>query len=256
MRRVDSEDYVTCKIDDRFVSEETLSANNGNISSKILNNEIYDVIVDDDLELDLKDSESKCNNPSVDQSKINVVYKRQDEAEVDPSKGRVKYNLYAKINSSYSIPDFYYLHMKTKVKYRKEGASVITEEELDSYCILEDDTDKDNSKFACYAFPENISSISDINTVSSNYITIPNNSTDSGNGINFYRKGKNSGKLSAGAIIGIILGCLAVLIAIIVTIICVNKARAATTAAPFEDIRESHNNIQVSSMSGQYPVKV
>ena len=259
VRRVEAEATVTCKIDDRFVASDSLSANDGNITSKILNNEVYDIIVDENLQLDLKDSETKCNNPTVDDSKKNVVYKSHTNAEVEASKNRVKYNLYASIKDSYKIPEFYYLFMKTNVKYKKNGTNEETEEELDSYCILKDASNKDNAQFECFAFPENIGSVSDVNRISSNYITVPGNTTEENynNGVNFYRKGKSSGRLSAGAIIGIILGCLAVLIAIILTIICVNKSRAATAAVPYvSTVTDSHNNIQVSSMSGQFPAKV
>ena len=257
LRRADSEAEVTCKIDDSFLSEDKLSANDENITTKVLNNEVYDVLVQEELQLDLKDSETKCNSHKIDDSKNNVEFKSETPAVYVTEKKRVEYNLSAKINNSYNIPDFYYLYMKTKVKYRKTGANADTEEEVDSYCILEDGTDKENAKFKCYAFPEDIESVSETNVVSSEYIKLPRNTTEynNGGGVNFYRK-RSGRKLSAGAIVGIILGCLAVLIAIIIACLCIKRTSQAAVAAPFENITESHNKMQVSSFSGQYPVKV
>ena len=129
---------------------------------------------------------------------------------------------------------------------------------MDSYCILEDDDDKDNAKFKCYAYTENMTSYNNTDEeLVSNYMVFSDsssNSTDNGNSGAYFNRKKSSGGLSGGAIAGIIIGCLAVLIAIIATIICVNKRPPA--AAPFDRQSESHNHIQISNMSGQYPVKV
>ena len=76
----------------------------------------------------------------------------------------------------------------------------------------------------------------------------------SGKSGTYFNRKKSSGGLGAGAIVGIILACLAVLIAIICTIVCLNKR--ASTAAVVARQSESNNHIQISSMSGQYPVKV
>ena len=151
---------------------------------------------------------------------------------------------------------------KTKVKYN--SSNVEKEEELDSYCVLEDDNDRDNARFKCYAYTENMTSFSEADDdIKSSYIIIADsNSTEPDNGDNgksgksgtYFNRKKSSGGLGAGAIVGIILACLAVLIAIICTIVCLNKR--ASTAAVVARQSESNNHIQISSMSGQYPVKV
>jgi DNA repair exonuclease SbcCD ATPase subunit len=262
-RRADEEkeDYLTCKIDDSFVNspqDKQLSANTENINSRILlENENYDVYVDENLQLDLEESETNCGYDSVTQTKGNITYIRHSTPLPDYDKNRVVYDLYAKIDQNYKYPNFFYILTKTKVKYN--SSNVEKEEELDSYCVLEDDNDRDNARFKCYAYTEDMTSFSEADDdIKSSYIIIADsNSTDNGDngksGTYFNRK-KSSGGLGAGAIVGIIIACLAVLIAIICTIVCLNKR--ASTAAVVARQSESNNHIQISSMSGQYPVKV
>ena len=262
-RRADEEkeDYLTCKIDDSFVNspqDKQLSANTENINSRILlENENYDVYVDENLQLDLEESETNCGYDSVTQTKGNITYIRHSTPLPDYDKNRVVYDLYAKIDQNYKYPNFFYILTKTKVKYN--SSNVEKEEELDSYCVLEDDNDRDNARFKCYAYTEDMTSFSEADDdIKSSYIIIADsNSTDNGDngksGSYFNRK-KSSGGLGAGAIVGIIIACLAVLIAIICTIVCLNKR--ASTAAVVARQSESNNHIQISSMSGQYPVKV
>ena len=264
-RRADEEkeDYLTCKIDDSFVnspSNKQLVANSENINSKILLvNENYDVYVDDNLQLDLEESETNCGYDSVTQTKGNITYIRHTTPYPDYDKNRVVYDLYAKIDDNYKYPNFFYIMTKTKVKYN--SSNVEKEEELDSYCVLEDDNDRDNARFKCYAYTENMTSFSEADDdIKSSYIIIADsNSTEPDNGDKgksgtYFNRKKSSGGLGAGAIVGIILACLAVLIAIICTIVCLNKR--ASTAAVVARQSESNNHIQISSMSGQYPVKV
>ena len=262
-RRADEEkeDYLTCKIDDSFVNspqDKQLSANTENINSRILlENENYDVYVDENLQLDLEESETNCGYDSVTQTKGNITYIRHSTPWPDYNKNRVVYDLYAKIDQNYKYPNFFYILTKTKVKYN--SSNVEKEEELDSYCVLEDDNDRDNARFKCYAYTEDMTNFSEADDdIKSSYIIIADsNSTDNGDngksGTYFNRK-KSSGGLGAGAIVGIIIACLAVLIAIICTIVCLNKR--ASTAAVVARQSESNNHIQISSMSGQYPVKV
>lgn len=262
-RRADEEkeDYLTCKIDDSFVNspqDKQLIANSENINSKILLvNENYDVYVDDNLQLDLEESEINCGYDSVTQTKGNITYIRHTTPYPDYDKNRVVYDLYAKIDDNYKYPNFFYILTKTKVKYN--SSNVEKEEELDSYCVLEDDNDRDNARFKCYAYTEDMTSFNEADDdIKSNYIIIADsNSTDNGdNGKSgtYFNRNKSSGGLGAGAIVGIIIACLAVLIAIICTIVCLNKR--ASTAAVVARQSESNNHIQISSMSGQYPVKV
>lgn len=262
-RRADEEkeDYLTCKIDDSFVnspSNKQLVANSENINSKILLvNENYDVYVDDNLQLDLEESETNCGYDSVTQTKGNITYIRHTTPYPDYDKNRVVYDLYAKIDDNYKYPNFFYILTKTKVKYN--SSNVEKEEELDTYCVLEDDNDRDNARFKCFAYTEDMTSFNEAdNDIKSNYIIIADsNSTDNGdNGKTgaYFNRNKSSGGLGAGAIVGIIIACLAVLIAIICTIVCLNKR--ASTAAVVAKQSESNNHIQISSMSGQYPVKV
>ena len=264
-RRADEEkeDYLTCKIDDSFVNspqDKQIIVNSGNISSKILlENENYDVYVDDDLTLDLEESETNCGYDSVTQTKGNITYIRHTTPYPDYDKNRVVYDLYAKIDQNYKYPNFFYILTKIKVKYN--SSNVEKEEELDSYCVLEDDNDRDNARFKCYAYTEDMTSFSEADDdIKSSYIIIADsNSTepdigDNGKSGTYFNRKKSSGGLGAGAIVGIILACLAVLIAIICTIVCLNKR--ASTAAVVARQSESNNIIHISSMSGQYPVKV
>ena len=149
----------------------------------------------------------------------------------------------------------------TKIKVKYNSSNVEKEEELDSYCVLEDDNDRDNARFKCYAYTEDMTSFSEADDdIKSSYIIIADsNSSEPDNGDNgksgtYFNRKKSSGGLGAGAIVGIILACLAVLIAIICTIVCLNKR--ASTAAVVARQSESNNIIHISSMSGQYPVKV
>ena len=264
-RRADEEkeDYLTCKIDDSFVNspqDKQLVANSENINSKILLvEENYDVIVQDELKLDLEESETNCGYDSVTQTKGNITYIKHTTPEPDFKKNRIVYDLYAKINDDYKYPDFFYVVNKIKVKYN--SSNVEKEEELDSYCVLDDGNDKENAKFKCYAYTEDMTSFNGTDDeIKSSYITFSNsNSTtpdneDNGRSGTYFNRNKSSGGLGAGAIVGIIIACIAVLLAIILTIVCVS--RRTSTAAVVAKQSESHNHIQISSMSGQYPVKV
>ena len=248
LRRIESDGTFDCKLDQLFTSPDVLTAYAENINSKVLlDGNYYDIDVEDNMVLNLGENEIGCSNSSVSVSKENVKYINHTDPQKDTQNNRIVYDLNADINDSFEIPQFFYLLNKVKVTFNNG-----TEGEVDSYCVIEDSSDRRNSKFKCYAYPEKFDDYKVISDIDSDYIQIPDssNSTDNGSpSINYFRKGSSNG-LSAGAIVGIILACLAVLIAILVTIILVNKsARPAVVAATTTD---SQNHLQVANYSGQY----
>ena len=248
LRRIESDGTFDCKLDQLFTSPDVLTAYAENINSKVLlDGNYYDIDVEDNMVLNLGENEIGCSNSCVSVSKENVKYINHTDPQKDTQNNRIVYDLNADINDSFEIPQFFYLLNKVKVTFNNG-----TEGEVDSYCVIEDSSDRRNSKFKCYAYPEKFDDYKVISDIDSDYIQIPDssNSTDNGSpSINYFRKGSSNG-LSAGAIVGIILACLAVLIAILVTIILVNKsARPAVVAATTTD---SQNHLQVANYSGQY----
>ena len=240
LRRVETIDYLDCKIDDSFSSADNLILTSNNIkSNELLKNNIYDIEISKDLTLNLEDSETKCSNSSLSNLKSNIKYINHSNFEIDKTKNRIQYDLFADINDQYEIPEFFYLIVNRTIKYQNN-----TEDEIETYCVLEDQTNRKNAKFNCFGYLEDndINEVGSLNDkLSSYYIEIPEQNPELNRGINFFKK-TNSKGLSAGAIVGIIFGCVAVVIALIVIISFAKKSAVPVITA---SIAESQNNLKI-----------
>lgn len=255
LRKLESEAEITCKIDDYFSADTKLTAEVQELKPYLLNIDNYDLSLSEPLDFIIqKDDTTNCNSNKIADLKSHLVYKYYDNFKLDESKNRLTFDLYAREIGDYSYPDFFYTIVKTKLANGKE---------INSYCLLEDRSNKENVKFNCYGYPDNLDNIDSniarpITELESNYLYISNsddsdsggddpidpskNGTNSYFGNNFYRN-KSSGGLSAGAIVAIILASLVVLIAIIaVLVLCNKRGNPEVLAASMTD---SRNNLQV-----------
>lgn len=256
-RKLDAESEINCKIDQYFPKETKLTAQVQNLSSYLLNIDNYDLSLQEEKDISIQsDDETNCNSNLISNAKSHLIFINHTDFEIEEDKKRFTYNLNARQIGDFNYPDFFYLVVRTKLN-KANGDS----EEVDSYCLLVDNSDVNDVKLKCYGYTDNITSIDSsngnaIDSLSSNYITI-SNSTDSGdvetqtidttpnNTVffrNYYRKGASSG-LKAGAIVAIVLACLAVLAAVIIVLALINRKKVA---APLEGgISESRNNLHI-----------
>ena len=253
LRKLESEAEITCKIDDYFSADTKLTAEVQELKPYLLNIDNYDLSLSEPLDFIIqKDDTTNCNSNKIADLKSHLVYKYYDNFKLDESKNRLTFDLYAREIGDYSYPDFFYAIVKTKLANGKE---------INSYCLLADRSNKENVKFKCYGYPDNLDNINPnidrpITELESNYLYI-SDSDDSGNnpggndtidpsnngsGNNFYRN-KSSGGLSAGGIVAIILASLVVLIAIIAVLVLCNKRGNPEVLAA--NLSDSHNNLQI-----------
>jgi len=250
---------ITCKMDD-VPTNDLITLEPEVLNSYILNNEVYDISTDTQLKIDFNnDNFERCSQNKINEVYNNVIFKNYSDIEVDHQKKRITYKLIAGFSTNYVPPEFFYLNIKIKIKANtlenkqtKIKPNGIDNEQLDadSYCILEDSTDYNNVKFKCFSYLDSeVDNVNSIEDMTSNYIRIPKNSTDSDNkniGYSYFRKKKKS--LSAGAIVGIVLGSIAAL-ALIIGIILFMKNSAKATVYPTQSINMSANSAMVPTES-------
>ena len=229
---------MICKMDN-VPSSDSITLEPQLLNQYELNNEVYDISTDSQLKLDFNNDDlARCSQNKIPEVYNNVVYNGYSDIEVDPQKKRVKYKLKAKYLRDYQPPEFFYLNIQSKLTYNNEQI------DTDSYCVVEDDSDRDNVIFNCYTYLDSVDGEKyELAEINSNYIEIPKNSTDNtprNYGNSYFRTSKNS--LSAGAIVGIILGCVAALAIIAGVALCL-KSSAKATVYPTQSINTSANII-------------
>ena len=135
-----------------------------------------------------------------------------------------------------------------------------TDEEVDTYCVLENETNIENATFNCYGYNDNINEENannkiTINNFTSEFVQLPENvsttnkpENETDKAILYHRLFRNkTSKLPGGAIAAIVICCVAVLaIAIAMIIITRNKFNKQN------DIEESQNNLKISE-GNKYP---
>ena len=246
-RRIDNTGNLICRLDEKFSEDETLTAESENINSFIIKSNInYNIMIKSSMNIKV-DKDLKCENNFTQTISTNINYKNISSLRIDHTRKRFNFKMRARIIKTFKIPYFFYLMMRVRLIIRLKNLRNLRnleslEEEVPSFCVLEDDTDKDNASFDCFGYNDNInenntnSEIS-IGNFTSDYIELPDNiyianepeasETDTeedtiGTNNNLYRVSKNSG-LNGGAIAGIVIASIVVLAVVIGLVIYLKK---------------------------------
>ncbi len=242
-RRVDDTASLLCKLDNEFLNDESLTTQHENINSLILKSNMdYNIDIKSIINIVIHRNYSvNCinNNEIIEQS---FKFDSISNLRIESPKKRFIFGIRIGMSPEFIIPDFFYLLIRVKMalKSKINLRSLDTEDNVDCFCLLEDDTDRNSTRFSCFGYNDNIDKNTEItlSNFTSEYIddlpsnlTIknksedpePNNSEDKSNKDNmddyrrYFTKGSNSG-LSGGAIAGIVIACIA-LVAIIAALI-------------------------------------
>ena len=196
-----------------------------------LSDEQHDVKISQTLQISVKKEVFNCNTDHLTKLKSVYVFKSYSDLQVEKAKLRIKFKLHVGKVASYTKPSFFYLLMKLRLKYATHNLRNLDDsEDVDSYCLLNNETNSEDNVFQCYAYPDKLNETEipeGIEDIKSEYITVPQ---DDYSGINNFKIKKRSG-LSGGAIAGIVLACVAVLATLIGVLI---YARRKAVAAPID----------------------
>ena len=82
---------------------------------------------------------------------------------IEASKKRFTFDIAVGMSPTFEIPDFLYLLVKAKVITKSNGLRLLdTPEDVNTYCLLGDATDKNNVKFTCFGYNDNLDENSQI----------------------------------------------------------------------------------------------
>ena len=262
-RRIDNTGSLICKFDGTFSEDEILTANPENINSFILKSNVdYNIVIKSGINISIdKDMDNNCKNNYIETVSKNIYYKNISYLRIEPTKKRFNFMIRVRILPTFRIPYFFYLMMRIRLIIRARNLRFLdTEEEVDTFCLLENDTDRDNALFNCSGFNDNINEKNANNEISlgnftSDYIQLPENlaitngqedtkENTNAYGANFIRLSKSSG-LTGGAIAGIVIACVAVLAIVMTIVICLRK----NSNKPIPNTSESINNLQIRNFN-------
>ena len=244
-RRIDTTGDLVCKIDDTFSEDETLTAEPENINSFVIKSNVdYNIKINSNINIKVdKNTVNNCGNNYTKYVSEKITFANISTLNKDNNKKRFNFKMRVRILRSFIIPDFFYLMMKVRLIIRLRNSrnlrNLDSEEEVPSFCLLEDDKNRDNSTFDCFGYNDNINENTNISigNITSPYIEIPNNifttnepgtnGTDPGENTDetryhLHRSSKSSG-LKGGAIAGIVIACVVVLALIIGLILFLRK---------------------------------
>ena len=268
-RRAEETATLICKIDDSFSGGEHLTEEAENINSFILKSNVdLNITVNSEISFDVStDLSERCqnNNENIVQ---NLNLNSISDLTIEAPKKRFTFDIAVGMSPTFEIPDFLYLLVKAKVITKSNGLRLLdTPEDVNTYCLLGDATDKSNVKFTCFGYNDNLDENSQItlSNFTSEYINFneslslpyppqnyqpnnealePNDANDAdANGKIYYSRSSDSG-LSAGAIAGIIIACVAA-VAIAVTVVLLLRKKKKDQKS-FE-ISDSVHNLQVQA---------
>ena len=268
-RRAEETATLICKIDDSFSGGEHLTEEAENINSFILKSNVdLNITVNSEISFDVStDFSESCqnNNENIVQ---NLNLNSISDLTIEASKKRFTFDIAVGMSSTFEIPDFLYLLVKVKVITKSNGLRLLdTPEDVNTYCLLGDATDKSNVKFTCFGYNDNLDENSQItlSNFTSEYINFneslslpyppqnyqpnnealePNDANDAdANGKIYYSRSSDSG-LSAGAIAGIIIACVAA-VAIAVTVVLLLRKKKKDQKS--YEISDSVHNLQVQA---------
>ena len=250
-RRAEETATLMCKMDETFSENDILTADAENLNTYILKTNLdYNLNIKSLMSIGVDNSNTdKCadNNEIVDQ---NFDFDSISDLKVETPKRRFTFGIAIGMSPDYKIPDFFYLVITAKMVLKENTLRFLDiEEDVNSYCLLEDKTDPSKVKFNCFGYSDSINENSEISLSdfsSKNIKNIPKNltlakepkatdepvpPTDDINNYNknaYYSRSGSSG-LSGGAIAGIIIACVAV-------------AGIATAAAVYFTKKKKSNN--------------
>ena len=250
-RRAEETATLMCKMDETFSENDILTADTENLNTYILKTNLdYSLNIKSLISIGVDSSNTdKCvdNDEIVDQ---NFDFDSISDLKVETPKRRFTFGIAIGMSPDYKIPDFFYLLITAKMVLKENTLRFLDiEEDVNSYCLLEDKTDPSKVKFNCFGYSDSINENSEISLSdfsSKNIKNIPKNltlakepkatdepvpPTDDINNYNknaYYSRSGSSG-LSGGAIAGIIIACVAV-------------AGIATAAAVYFTKKKKSNN--------------
>ena len=250
-RRAEETATLMCKMDETFSENDILTADAENLNTYILKTNLdYSLNIKSLISIGVDSSNTdKCvdNDEIVDQ---NFDFDSISDLKVETPKRRFTFGIAIGMSPDYKIPDFFYLLITAKMVLKENTLRFLDiEEDVNSYCLLEDKTDPSKVKFNCFGYSDSINENSEISLSdfsSKNIKNIPKNltlakepkatdepvpPTDDINNYNknaYYSRSGSSG-LSGGAIAGIIIACVAV-------------AGIATAAAVYFTKKKKSNN--------------
>ena len=231
-RRAEETATLMCKMDETFSENDILTADTENLNTYILKTNLdYSLNIKSLISIGVDSSNTdKCvdNDEIVDQ---NFDFDSISDLKVETPKRRFTFGIAIGMSPDYKIPDFFYLLITAKMVLKENTLRFLDiEEDVNSYCLLEDKTDPSKVKFNCFGYSDSINENSEISLSdfsSKNIKNIPKNltlakepkatdepvpPTDDINNYNknaYYSRSGSSG-LSGGAIAGIIIACVAV----------------------------------------------
>jgi hypothetical protein len=231
-RRAEETATLMCKMDETFSENDILTADAENLNTYILKTNLdYNLNIKSLMSIGVDNSNTdKCadNNEIVDQ---NFDFDSISDLKVETPKRRFTFGIAIGMSPDYKIPDFFYLLITAKMVLKENTLRFLDiEEDVNSYCLLEDKTDPSKVKLNCFGYSDSINENSEISLSdfsSKNIKNIPKNltlakepkatdepvpPTDDINNYNknaYYSRSNSSG-LSGGAIAGIVIACVAV----------------------------------------------
>ena len=231
-RRAEETATLMCKMDETFSENDILTADTENLNTYILKTNLdYSLNIKSLISIGVDSSNTdKCvdNDEIVEQ---NFDFDSISDLKVETPKRRFTFGIAIGMSPDYKIPDFFYLLITAKMVLKENTLRFLDiEEDVNSYCLLEDKTDPSKVKFNCFGYSDSINENSEISLSdfsSKNIKNIPKNltlakepkatdepvpPTDDINNYNknaYYSRSGSSG-LSGGAIAGIIIACVAV----------------------------------------------
>ena len=272
-RGLNSNGQLVCKMDQTFSEDDELKPATPDLKLYFLSEEQHDLSISQSLKITVKKSEYNCNNDEF-LAKMRSVYKMKSHSnfKVEKQKLRVKFTIHLKKTAQFTRPPFFYILVKFRFKFAVHNLRRLADENenIESYCILNDESNDEDNTFGCFAFPDNINELEDpegIQNITSDYIDVPkdvpesnggnnggnNDGNNDGNSTvpddnNNYYTGMNSFKstkgrsLSGGAIAGIVIACVAV-IAIIAALLIYSRGKLVRPA-PIENSFNSVNALK------------
>ena len=258
-RRADETGSLICKFDETF--SEDLTASPEDITTLMLKTEQnYKLNIQSSINLKAnKDKTDTCinNNENINkQIKFNNISSLNTEG----SKKRFKFNIRIK-SRTWKRPSFFYLLMKSRMslKSKRNLRYLDVKEDINSYCILDEDSDLDDAQLSCFGYNDNINENSannnqiTLSNFNSEYIELPKNliltkepneDRSNNNNLRYFIKSKSSG-LSGGAIAGIIIA-LVVAVAIVVALIFYFRKKERTPYLNDVQVQDSMKNLKVN----------
>ena len=229
----------------------------------MLSEKQYELSISRSLQIIVKKEEFNCNTDHIAKLRSIYSFKGYSNIRVEKQKLRIKFTIHVKKVATFTRPSFFYIILKFRYKFAVQNLRRLVDENenIDSYCLLNDESNEEDNTFDCFAYPDNINELENlegIQNITSEYINVPDGAGENNNGNstepdnNNYNVGINNFKtkkgkpLSGGAIAGIVLACVAVL-AIIIGLIIYSKSKvvqpiAVSKSYNYTDIVRITNN--------------